>query len=243
MKIVSYIGWLLWKIWFYFLVLLIILLLSPLLLISLASDKGYPFFMKLARLWATIIFYGMGFRYQIKQKQHLEQKQSYMLVANHTSMMDIMLMLILVKNPFVFMGKKELVKIPIFGFFYKRAVIMVDRSSSKSRQESIRRAEEKLSQGYSICIFPEGGVPDDETIVLDAFKDGAFRLSIEFQIPIVPFTFVGLKKLFPFRFFAGKPGKVPVYMHPLVPTKGLTLASKPLLKEQVRQTILSKLTL
>ena len=50
-----------------------------------------------------------------------------MLVANHTSMLDIMLMLKVSKNPFVFIGKKELAKIPLFGFFYKRVCIMVDR--------------------------------------------------------------------------------------------------------------------
>lgn len=242
MKVLKYPLWLLWKIWFYVLVLVVILVLSPFLILSLSTENGYPFFMKLARIWALIIFYGMGFRYTLHQKQVLDPKQSYMFVANHSSMMDIMLMLILVKNPFVFIGKKELVKLPVFGFFYKRAVIMVDRSSAKSRQESIRRAELKLQQGYSICIFPEGGVPDDLTVVLDEFKDGAFRLAIEFQIPIAAFSFVGLKQHFPFSFFSGKPGNIPVYMHPLVATKGLVSADKQALKKQVRTTILSALS-
>ncbi|HBK82377.1 MAG TPA: 1-acyl-sn-glycerol-3-phosphate acyltransferase, partial [Flavobacterium sp.] len=60
-----------------------------------------------------------------------ENGKSYMLVANHTSMTDIMLMLCLVRNnPFVFVGKAELAKIPVFGFFYKRTCILVDRSNS-----------------------------------------------------------------------------------------------------------------
>lgn len=71
-----------------------------------------------------------------------------MLVANHTSMLDIMMMLHISKNPFVFVGKKELVKIPIFGFFYKRVCIMVDREDTKSRTGGVyRRAQRRLNQG------------------------------------------------------------------------------------------------
>lgn len=231
----------LWKIWFYILTLLVILLFSPLLIISLSSDKFYPFFMQLARIWAIIVFHGIGFRYKLYNKQPLDRNKSYMFVANHTSMMDIMLTLIIFKQPFVFIGKKELSKLPIFGFFYKKACIMVDRSNPKSRQESIRKAKEKLHSGRSICIFPEGHVPDDESIVLDTFKDGAFRLAIEFQIPIVALSINQLKKHFPFRFFAGSPRLIPVYMHPPFETKGLTLIHKQPLKQNVRNTILSKL--
>lgn len=234
--------WILWKIWFYVLMLIVILVLSPFLIITLSSDKTYKYFFVLARIWAKAIFYGMGFRMEIIKNQTFSPNQSYMLVANHTSMMDIMLMLILVKdNPFVFVGKKELAKIPIFGFFYKKACILVDRSSPKSRHDTILRAKEKLAAGLSICIFPEGGVPDDETIVLDSFKDGAFRLAIEFQIPIVPMTFTDLKKLFPFRFFAGRPGKTKVYIHDFIETEGLVQTDKPFLKEKVRNVVLMPL--
>lgn len=235
------IGWFFWKLWFYTLVLIIILVLSPLLIISLSTDKFYRFFFLLARLWAYCVFYGIGFRKKVMMKQTFNPTKSYMLTANHTSMMDIMLMLILVKNPFVFVGKKELAKLPIFGYFYKRACILVDRSSAVSRQKTMMAAAEKLSKGLSVCIFPEGGVPDDETIILDEFKDGAFRLAIDFEIPVVPITFVGLKQMFPFRFFAGKPGVVKVYQHPFVDTKGLTQRDKPQLKKQVRNTILQPL--
>lgn len=217
-------------------------MLSPLLVISLSNDKWYKYFFMLARFWATIVFYGIGFRKEIIKNQNFDKNQSYMLVANHSSMMDIMLMLMLVKkNPFVFVGKKELSKMPIFGFFYKKASILVDRSDAKSRQNTIKRAQEKLSKGFSICIFPEGGVSDDDSVVLDTFRDGAFRLAIEFQIPIVPMTFVNLKKMFPFRFFAGKPGKIPVYIHEFVSTKGLELKDKTELNNKVREVIIKPL--
>lgn len=164
-----------------------------------------------------------------------------MFVANHTSMTDIMLMFYSAKNPFVFIGKKELAKFPLFGYIYKRTCILVDRSNAKSRVEAFRRAEKRLSEGLSICIFPEGGVPDDLEVVLDEFKDGAFRLAIEHQIPIAPMTFHDNKKRFPFSFFKGSPGKMRVKVHPLIPTEGMVLEDRRALKNKTRQIILEEL--
>ncbi len=165
-----------------------------------------------------------------------------MLVANHTSMTDIMLMLYLSKNPFVFVGKKELAKIPLFGFFYKRTCILVDRGSAKSRHDVFIRAQKKLNQGISVCIFPEGGVPDDKNILLDEFKDGAFRLAIEHKIPLIPITLHDNKKRFPYDIFSeGGPGKLRVRIHQEIPTGILDLEDKRMLKLQVREIILKEL--
>jgi 1-acyl-sn-glycerol-3-phosphate acyltransferase len=149
-----------------------------------------------------------------------------MLIANHTSMADIMLMLAVMRNPFVFVGKKELVKIPLFGFFYKRTCILVDRSSSKSRMEVFNRAQKRLNQGMSVCIFPEGGVPDDEAVLLDEFKDGAFRLAIEHQIPVVPVTFADNKRRFSYTFLSGSPGLMRVKIHKFIETREKSAESK-----------------
>jgi len=170
----------------------------------------------------------------------IEKGKSYMFVANHTSMTDIMLMLVTVKNPFVFVGKQELTKIPVFGFFYKRTCILVDRTSPKSRHAVFLRAQKRLKQGLSICIFPEGMVPE-EHIDLAEFKDGAFRLAINHQIPIVPITFGDNKKRFSYTFFSGSPGKMRVKMHKFVETKGLTTTDTKLVKEKVRGVILKQL--
>ena len=134
MKVLAYPFWLIYRIWFYILVALPIIVLFPLLIISITREQWYPYFFKLARLWSKTILIGMGFIWKVEREQTPEMDKSYMFVANHTSMVDIMLMLVSVKNPFVFVGKKELAKIPLFGFFYKRTCILVDRSSAKSRQ-------------------------------------------------------------------------------------------------------------
>ncbi len=90
---------------------------------------------------------------KLKETEASDANKSYMFVANHTSMADIMLMLVAVKNPFVFVGKQELAKIPLFGFFYKRTCILVDRSSAKSRQAVFLRAQRRLKQGLVFVFF------------------------------------------------------------------------------------------
>jgi len=97
--------------------------------------------------------------------------------------------------------------------------------------EVFNRAQKRLEQGLSICIFPEGGVPNDESIVLDEFKDGAFRLAIEHQIPIVPLTFMDNKKRFSYAFFSGSPGLMRVFIHQPIATTGKTIEDKKDIKE------------
>lgn len=93
---------------------------------------------------------------------------------------------------------------------------MVDRTSPRSRADVYRRCAERMEEGQSIVIFPEGGVPDDTTLILDSFKDGAFTLSSKHQSPIAVFTFVGLKEMFPFDYSKGRPGKVKVYFNDII---------------------------
>lgn len=164
-----------------------------------------------------------------------------MFVANHTSIIDIMLMLAVIKYPFVFLGKVELARIPLFGYFYRRTCILVDRGSQKSRLEAFAEAQRRLKQGNSICIFPEGGVPEDKTIDMAIFKDGAFRLAIDHQIPIVPLAFHDNKKRFSYTFFSGCPGKLRVTILPVISTKNKTQEEKRIVKEETFNVLLREL--
>ena len=183
----------------------------------------------------------MGYKIKVKKEADVIFGKSYMFVANHTSMTDIMLMLAVEKNPFVFVGKKELTKIPLFGYFYKRTCILVDRNSSKSKKEVFNRAQQRLNSGLSICIFPEGGVYNDCELICE-FKNGAFRLAIEHQIPIVPMTFADNLKRLPYDFLSGgSPGKMRATIHKPIPTKGLTIAAKNTLRDKTRTLIYNEL--
>ena len=239
--IVKKTGQALYRIWFYILVTIPIIIFWPLLVVTTISEKTYPQFFWLARnLWAPVILYGMGCPPQVRYDQQMEPKRSYMLVANHTSMLDIMLMLRVSRNPFIFVGKKELGNLPIFGFFYKRVCILVDREDSRSRSAVYRRAQSRLAKGLSICIFPEGGVPE-ESVILDSFKDGAFKMAIAHQIEVVPMTFYDNKRRFPFRFFSGSPGPLRARVHGFFDTRAYTSSDAASLRTEVRDLIYESL--
>lgn len=242
MVLLKYPFWLFYRIWFYIMVAIPIILLFPFLLLSISREKWYSYFFKLARFWAKFILIGMGFIYKVTYEENLQPNKSYMLIANHTSMVDIMLMLVTVKNPFVFVGKKELANIPLFGFFYKRTCILVDRSNPKSRQAVFIRAQRRLKQGLSICIFPEGGVPEEQ-IELDDFKDGAFRLAINHKIPVVPITFMDNKRRFSYTFFSGGPGQMRAKVHKFIETTELTIEDTKELNKNARAVILNQLAI
>jgi len=227
-KILNY----LWRAWLLILAFVFTLIFGlPVYLLSF-NKKHYKYAYRFVRYWSYCIFYGMGLRYELTRLsgETLDKNQQYVFISNHTSIMDIMLMCILCgDHPICFVGKKELVKIPIFGTIYKRICVMVDRGSARSRADVYRRCAEKMEEGNSIVIFPEGGVPDDTSIILDEFKDGAFTLSSKHNSPIVIYTFVGLKEIFPFDNSKGYPGKAKVYfngiLYPSAPPKELKLSS------------------
>ncbi len=213
----------------------------PFLMIFSSSEKYYRQYFYCTRIWAKTILYGMGFIPKKISSAKLIKGDSYMFVANHSSIIDIMMMLAVIDHPFVFVGKKELTKIPLFGFFYKRTCIVVDRGDQKSRLRVLGEAQRRLKQGNSICIFPEGGVPGDKTIELAFFKDGAFRLAIDHEIPIVPITFHDNKKRFSYTFFSGSPGIMRTKVHETISTINKTQTDKRALKKQTFGIMLEEL--
>lgn len=215
--------------------------LSPFLILSILKESWYPLFFKVARLWGTLILLGIGAIPKAQSRQKLDSKTSYVFIANHRSMLDIMLMLYMVNRPFVFMGKKELAKIPIFGFFYKRTCILVDRKNLRSRAKAMEAATERLDKGLSVCIFPEGRVPDDRSIVLDTFKDGAFRLAIKHQIAIAPLVFHDNGTCLPYDFGAGKPMRLRADMLPVEATTKYEYEDRFKLRDKYRALILEAL--
>lgn len=240
-KLVGNVFRLLWRIWFYVLFGIVLLLGAPVLFIVTAKEKWYTLFFKTAQIWAKIILIGMGFRVSQKVIEETIPEKSYVFIANHTSIIDIMLMLAVVKNPFVFVGKSELAKIPVFGYFYKKTCILVDRADTKSRQQVFREAQRRIDTGLSICIFPEGLVPADESIVLYDFKKGAFRLAIKHKLPIAPIVFYDCKKYFSYTFFSGSPGVLRVKKLPIFSTEKLEIDAEKELKKEAYNLIYQEL--
>ncbi len=204
----------LWRGWMAILgTVLTIVLGIPIYLLSFKRSH-YRYAYRFIRVWCFGMFYGMGFSYRFYREtsKQIDPKRQYVFIANHTSLIDVLLPCILMPNhPLCYVGKKELERIPIFGTIYRRVCVMVDRSSAKSRADVYRRCAERMAEGDSIVIFPEGGVPDDTSVILDDFKDGAFTLSSTHQVPIAVFAFKGLKEMFPFDNSKGHPGTVKVH--------------------------------
>lgn len=231
---------LIWRVWFYILIFITIMIMVPFLLVLTSKEEYYPTFWKMVRLWAKVLIYGMGFRLKIQADEVLDRNKSYMFCPNHASLMDPFVLIALSKNPIVFVGKQEFVKIPIFGFFYKRVVIMVDRSSPKSRKRVYEMAKKRLQNGVSMAIFPEGLVPT-ENVILAPFKNGAFSLAIEYEIPIVPQVYLDGKRLFSWDFFKGGPGVFRIRQHKFIQTKDLEQSDMQKLKEKTFDIIYNDL--
>lgn len=231
---------LVWRLWFYVLLFTTIILMSPLLFLFTIKEAQYHLLWKLMRTLSKILIYGMGFRLKIQLDEKIESHKSYMFCPNHASLIDPFIVMILSKNPIVFIGKQELGKIPIFGFFYKRVVILVDRSSPKSRKRVFEMAKKRLQNGVSMAIFPEGLVPAED-VVLAPFKKGAFSLAIEFVIPIVPQVYYDSKRLFSWNLLKGGFGVFRIRQHKFIHTKGLSIAEKENLKDKTYAVIYTAL--
>jgi 1-acyl-sn-glycerol-3-phosphate acyltransferase len=229
-----------WRAWFYGWVFFSILFALPLLFILISYDRFYKVFFKVAIFWGKTILFVMGFKPIVETEEEIQSDKSYLFIANHASLIDVMLMLAVMKNPAVFVGKREVRNIPVFGYVARKTSILVDRGNAESRKEVYISAQEKLNNGLSIVIFPEGLVPHED-VILSEFKNGAFRLAIEHQIPIVPMTFYDVKKRFSWTFFSGSPGKLRVKIHNFIQTEGLTLDDMEATKQNAYDIIYKEL--
>ena len=229
-----------WRVWFYVFFGLSLLTMIPFLFFLSMRENQYPTLYKIIRGFSKTLVFVMGFRLKTTIEEPVDQNKSYMFCPNHTSMMDPFILISMVKNPIVFVGKAELKKIPVFGFFYKRICILVDRSNPKSRKEVYLKAKRRLVNGTSVAIFPEGLVPKED-VILSQFKNGAFSLAIEHQIPIVPATYFDCKRLFSWTYFKGNPGTFRIRQHAFIETKGFTKSDLRELKETTFNVLYNEL--
>ena len=147
--------------------------------------------------------------------------KSYIYVSNHTSFLDIPGLWMIIPGEKRPLAKKELVKIPVFGWIARSAAVIVDRSSGESRKKSMDRLKNILSNGTSILLFAEG-TQNRSKEPLQPFKDGAFRIAIDTQEPILPMVVVGAGPLMPPGTIRLRPGRVKIIVAPEIPTRGLT---------------------
>ena len=220
-KLIGHIFRSVWKIWGLTAAYLPVVVLSPLLILLIAFFP-YRYFWYIERLWAKWILFAMGFRLKrIPKHPDYDPKRQYIIIANHTSMIDIPVVLAAVNMPVTFVGKAELARYPVFGYVYRKTNVLVNRRSLESRKKVYDETEKFVRAGVNIVIFPEGGVPDDTSLILAPFKAGAFRMAIEHKLPVLPLVLYDDKKRLPYDFFVGGPGKLRVEFLPVIETEKL----------------------
>ena len=188
----------------------------------------------LCRIWGYIWLPMIGVFHKNIYEAPVEKDKQYVFVANHISYMDIALIFqgIRTKNIRI-LAKAEFGKVPIFGFLYRYCTVMVDRSSAESRGKSIRRLKSVIQKNVSIFIYPEGTFNESEA-PLKEFYDGAFRLAINAQVPILPVLLADINQRWHWSgWWKLWPGRNRIIYLEAVPTNDLGLQDLATLKEQV----------
>lgn len=215
--------WLLYKLYFGITFLVMMVVLYPFFWVILKGINNHYTAFKLMRAWAfSIQIVSLIFIYRLRKIDIPDEP--CVIISNHTSYLDIILMYVLIPKPFVFMGKHEILKWPMLNIFFKEMNIAVNRESRSAAARSLVHAKQKIEKGWHIVLFPEGTIPYKNPKMI-AFKKGAFQLAVQMQVPIMPLTFVNHWKLFAdptIVFGPASPGLAKVVMHDLIETKGKT---------------------
>lgn len=164
---------------------IVFLLLFPFFLIPIAFPRLHFLVGALNRVWAYVTFTVAIVPFKLEFESKLDKKTQYVFCPNHFSYLDIASMAFTPVNA-IFVGKSEIQSVPLFGYMFKKLHITVDRGNLASKYASVKRSLEAVENGLSLMIFPEGGIVTKNPPAMVRFKDGAFRIAIEKQIPIVP---------------------------------------------------------
>lgn len=182
----------------------------------------------------------------VENKNKQKVPRPMIIVANHASFADIFVAPSLLKDvPHIFLGKSEILNYPIIKHYFKEFNIPVYRDSKIKAAKSLVKAQQKLKKGWSVLIFPEGGIPDGNRPEMIPFKDGAFQLAKQTNTPILPITFKTNYKLFsdPTNFFGTcMPGFSRVTFHELISREQVKDSSIEELKQVCYGVINSELT-
>ena len=217
------------------------------LYVPVAAIVGFPslfltgridFLWKVAMRGAQFGAWMVGVRWETVGLERLDPERTYIFMANHQSNIDPPVFVPLIGRRVFILVKKELFKIPIFGYAMRRArFIAVDRSNREAAVESVRQAIEVLNSGLSLMAYPEGTRSCDGRLL--PFKKGPFHLAMDSGIPVVPVTIVGAHEVWPKGKFRLSPGLIRVIFHS--PVDPHAFASREDLMEAVRATIDSAL--
>ena len=240
MKWIGYLFSSIWRLWFLIVFMLVFIAFMPLLFFFTAIVKNHIIVAHLTRYWSKLTVWFSFIFPIVEWEETLDKRGNYIFCPNHVSTLDIPLILAVLPVPLQYIGKAELAKLPLFGYFYKNNSVIVNRENRRDSYAAFLKAGERLKQGLSMCIFPEGGIPKTD-IFLKRFKNGPFRLAIEQGITVIPITLGDNKSMFPQEYFKGRPGIVRVKVHKAIAPANLEEKTIESLNTSVYNTIFEQL--
>ena len=187
-----------------------------------------------SRVWMRFYLYCIGCPLSVKGEEYFERGKNYIVVCNHNSLMDVPVSTPFMPDASKTIAKKEFASVPLFGWIYSIGAILVDRKSDQSRKQSYVKMKQVLAMGLYMVIYPEG-TRNKSNEPLSPFHDGAFRLSVETRVPIVPALIFNTKKIMPSdKIFFLLPHVIEMHFLPPEPPGALPV---PALKQKVFETM------
>ena len=209
-------------------------------LVVIFIDRSFTLYHYLAKIFPLGILIISGIRVKVTGLENIDKKAVYVFASNHSSQIDITALQWGVPNRLSMIFKKELARIPFFGWqLYLGPYVVVDRKDPQAAMKSLQRAKWVMDKKkISVLVFPEG--TRSETGEVQNFKRGAFYLAAHSGYPIVPITINGTGKIMPKGTSQLKSGIVYLHFDKPIPTDNVK--SKPdelALMEKVRNIIIS----
>jgi len=204
-------------------------------------DRDKKIICKISKIWAEWMILSTGIHYDVLGLDNLRINEQYIFMSNHESALDILLGVVAIPNNIIFLAKKELFKIPVFGWAMKSAgMIKIDRQNPAIARQSVDSAVYTLvNSRFSTLIYPEGTRSQNGELL--PFKKGGFILAIRSQLPIVPVTILGAGKALPKGKFNIKRTRIIVVIDKPITTYGMNINDKEELLQKCRTVIIQNL--
>lgn len=197
-------------------------------------------FLPLARLWSRCVLAICRVRSTVARHPDLDPAAAAIYVANHQSQLDIPALALAMPADFRMIAKKELLRVPIFGWaLWLAGFPFIDRGSRERAIRTLDRSARLFRDGVSLVIFPEGTRSPDGRLL--PFKKGGFVLALQTGVPIVPVSIRGGSAVLPRGSLRPRPGRIDVVFSAPVSTAGYSLETKERLIDEVRRRILAGL--
>ena len=239
-SIKEFFGDILGRIWAFwglltFIATFLIIFLPSMVSYLIPGPKGQNFFIVVSKIWMWTWLRLIGCPVKIKGLENFIKGKNYVVTFNHNALLDIPLSAPFIPGGNKTIAKTSFAKVPIFGWFYKRGSILVDRDNNRSRLKSFEDMKMVLRQGLHMCIYPEG-TRNRTNQPIKQFFDGAFKLAIDTGKDVVPCLIFGTKAAMPVhKTFYLKPTKLQMHFLPAVTPDGM---KAPAFKEKVFKIML-----